>query len=147
MGGYAFVLELGEIFGPDIGGREHHVDIVGGEGGCAFGPVVDDFEGDFQAFAAVDGFGGGADCDGCGGIRPISALNCFTSSLALSFSASSSILNFCWSTLPNAMSMRASLTAVISSTLRTMSSCVWLMPPTSNCSMASATFFCHCARR
>ena len=59
MRGYAFVLELGEVFCPDVGGGEHHVDIVGGEGGCAFGPVVDNFEGDFQAFVAVDGFGGG----------------------------------------------------------------------------------------
>ncbi len=43
--------------------------------------------------------------------------------------------------------MRDSLTAVCSSTLRTISSCVASTPATSNDSLASATFACHLARR
>ena len=43
----AFFLELGEVFGPDVDRGQHDVDVVGGQGRGAFGPVVDDLEGDF----------------------------------------------------------------------------------------------------
>src|SRR5439155_1421328 len=55
---------------------------------------------------------------------PISCLNCLSSSQARIFSASSSIFILCVSTLESAMSIRASLTAVVSSILCNISSWV-----------------------
>src|SRR5262249_23725571 len=234
MGSKTFFLELAVVLGVDVERGQHHVNVAGGQRGGAFGPVVDDLEGDLQALLRKDGVRrcfqsavghqaahashphvhghadlgmittggrgrkvqrpaginlraaalaagelaqveipisveaeanqGQADNEDknpatffnshghdaislsgsvqevfCGSLppmvfsavapvpeldeaSPISILNCFTNSLACNFCASSSILIFCWSTLLMAISMRASLTAVISSILRTISS-------------------------
>ncbi len=55
---HALILELSEILGPHVGGGEHHVDVVGGQGGRAFGPIVDDLEGDLQSLVGVNRPGG-----------------------------------------------------------------------------------------
>ncbi len=54
VGAESFVLKLGVVFGPHVGGGEHDVDIVGSERRGAFGPVVYDFETDLEALLVID---------------------------------------------------------------------------------------------
>ena len=50
----SLLLELRVVLGPNVRGRQHYVDVVGRQCRRAFGPVVDDFEADLQAFLVVD---------------------------------------------------------------------------------------------
>src|SRR5262245_12234809 len=52
------ILEQSVVFDVHVQRGQHHVNVVGGQGGGAFGPVVDDFEGNFQALLGEDGVGG-----------------------------------------------------------------------------------------
>src|ERR1017187_3953834 len=54
MGTEALFIELRVVLGIDVGGRQHHIDVVGGECGCSFRPIVDNLKRNFESFLAVD---------------------------------------------------------------------------------------------
>src|SRR6266852_2440695 len=54
VGAESFVLKLGVVFGPHVGGGEHDVNIVGSERRGAFSPVIYDFETDLETLLVID---------------------------------------------------------------------------------------------
>ena len=48
------VPELGVVLGPHVRRRQHHVHVVRRERRCAFGPVVDNLEGDVESLVRED---------------------------------------------------------------------------------------------
>src|SRR5215831_20680637 len=55
MGAEALLLELAVVFRVNVKRGQHDIHVVGGQGGSAFGPIVDDLERDLQALLREDG--------------------------------------------------------------------------------------------